>query len=374
MQKLLFYLIMFRPLFRIFSNKVNIFTDINSMCVLLFAILILFFEKKIKSLDVLGLIYIIALSIMSLISAENIKLSIKDPYWLIIAILMLICARNKKILEDFKRFIIFNNKLIKWELIIINFILFLSFFDKSCYVTKWGGGKYFISYTEGPHPLGALMILTIVITLSLSIVTKSKIVYLLLIIPSISVLLTGARVMLITLVALYITIIKLNTKVYVGLGMVSITVFFLKDIFIKLPSINKFLVQSSSGDITSGRSQFWMVDIQGFFDSNLLNKIIGNGFDYPYMLNFKTRGEYIWAHNDIINLILSIGIIGLITYLFFIIKYCLYMYENLSILNFTTFIIFFLGTMCINGFYNYSDLPISILILSVCVISNRKKQ
>jgi hypothetical protein len=346
MQKLLFYLIVLRPVFRIFSNKISILTDINSIGLLVLAVVILFFEKKFKSIDLLCLIYIVILSAISLISAENINFAIKDPYWLMIAILMLIFARSKGILDDFKRFIVVNNKVIKWELIIINLILFLSFFDSSCYVAKWGGKKYFMSYAEGPHPLGALMILIIVSTLTLSKVTKSKKIYLLLIIPSIAVLLTGARIMLVTLIALYLTIVKLDIKSFTRLAVVSIYMFFLKDIFIRLPSINKFLVQSSTGDISSGRFEFWTVDIQGFLDSDLVNKFIGSGFDYPYLLNFRTRGVYIWAHNDIINLMLSIGIIGLIIYLYFIIQYCIYMSKNLNIFNFAAFIMFFLGSMC----------------------------
>ncbi|MGK0466732.1 O-antigen ligase family protein [Clostridium sp.] len=370
MQKLLFYLIVLRPLFRIFSDKIEILSDINSIGVLVLAVVILFFERKFKSMDLLCLIYIVILSAISLISAENINFAIKDPYWLIIAILMLIFARSKGILEDFRRFIVVNNKLIKWELIIINLILLLSFFDSSCYVAKWGGGKYFTSYAEGPHPLGALMILTIVITLTLSKVTKSKKIYLLLIIPSIAVLLTGARIMLVTLIALYLTIVKLDIKSFSRLTVISIIMFFFKDIFKKLPSINKFLLQSSTGDISSGRFEFWMVDIQGFLDSDLLNKFIGSGFDYPYLLNFRTRGVYIWAHNDIINLILSIGIIGLTIYLCFIIKYCIYINKNLNVFNFAAFIMFFLGSMCVNGFYNYSDFAISVSVLSVCIMSN----
>lgn len=370
MQKLLFYLIVLRPLFRMFSNKLNILTDINSIGVLVLAAVILLFEKKFKSTDLLCLIYIVILSVISLISAENIKFAIKDPYWLIIAILMLIFARSKWILEDFRRFIVVNNKLIKWELIIINLILFFSIFDNSCYIVKWGGGKYFMSYAEGPHPLAAIMILTVSITLTLSKITKNKKIYWLLILPSIAVLLTGARIMLVTLIALYLIIIRLNIKYLSRFTVISIIMFFLKDIFIRLPSINKFLLQSSTGDISSGRFEFWKVDIQGFLDSDLLNKFIGSGFDYPYLLNFRTRGVYIWAHNDIINLILSIGIIGLTIYLYFIIEYCIHMSKNLNIFNFAAFIMFFLGSMCANGFYNYSDFAISVSVLSVCIMSN----
>jgi hypothetical protein len=352
-----------------FSNKINILTDINSIGVLVLAFAILFFVKKFKDLDLLCLIYIVILSAISLISAENINFAIKDPYWLMIAILMLIVARSKGILEDFKKFIVVNNKLIKWELIIINLILFLSFFDSKSYVAKWGGGKYFMSYAEGPHPLAAIMILTVIITLTLSEITKNRKIYWLLILPSIAVLLTGARIMLVTLIALYLIVIKLDIKSLRRLTAVSIIIFFLKDIFIRLPSINKFLLQSSTGDISSGRFEFWTVDIQGFLDSDLIKKIIGSGFDYPYLLNFRTRGVYIWAHNDIINLILSIGIIGLIVYLYFIIQYCIYMSKNLNIFNFAAFIMFFIGSMCVNGFYNYSDFAISVSVLSVCIMS-----
>lgn len=66
--------------------------------------------------------------------------------------------------------------------------------------------------------------------------------------------------------------------------------------------------------ITSSRSVFWEADIKAFLASSLLFKIIGNGYNYIYIVNFKCVATYIWGHNDIIHILVTNGIIGLYIY------------------------------------------------------------
>lgn len=63
------------------------------------------------------------------------------------------------------------------------------------------------------------------------------------------------------------------------------------------------------GVLTSGRSVFWVDMLDAYWNTDWIHKLLGNGFHFVYTVrNF-------WAHNDFIQLLLTFGIIGLLTYL-----------------------------------------------------------
>ena len=68
------------------------------------------------------------------------------------------------------------------------------------------------------------------------------------------------------------------------------------------------------GTITSGRSIFWKYDIEAFFDLPVWQQFVGNGFNFIYEVNARHFAR-IWGHNDIINIAMNFGYIGIIIYL-----------------------------------------------------------
>lgn len=66
---------------------------------------------------------------------------------------------------------------------------------------------------------------------------------------------------------------------------------------------------------TSGRSLFWVADMQAYWEGSLFNKLFGFGYNYVYDVNEVTINGRIWAHNDFINILLGYGLIGLVCYL-----------------------------------------------------------
>lgn len=371
MNRILYALIVLRPLFRFMSGRIEILTDINTLTILGIGLIIVIFKRRTSKIEYLYLFYFVMLIIISLISASRLDLSFKDPYWMLIAIVIIMCSTNEGILIGFVNFVKKNINYIKWEIILINVILLISIFDSSCYEIRWGEGRYFTSYAEGPHPLAFLLILVIALIFLIKHLSNEKKYIFLLIIPIFSIMLTGARTVLITVVCLILIFSKINFRKITKVGSVILTiVVFLGDLLIKIPILKKFAVQFSSGDITSGRIEFWIYDLKSFNDLNFVQKIIGGGFEYPYLVNYNKRGVYIWAHNDIINTLLAIGLLGLIIYLYFIIKQCSFLYNKLKVTNYFMFILFFVGTMILNGFYNYTDFVITLLIISATIIYN----
>lgn len=63
------------------------------------------------------------------------------------------------------------------------------------------------------------------------------------------------------------------------------------------------------GVATSGRSVFWVDMLNAYWNSDNAHRAFGCGFHFVYTVrNF-------WAHNDFVQLLLTFGIVGLITYL-----------------------------------------------------------
>lgn len=68
------------------------------------------------------------------------------------------------------------------------------------------------------------------------------------------------------------------------------------------------------GTITSGRTVFWLWDLEAFFALPFWQQFVGNGFNFVYDVNGANMSR-IWAHNDIINLLMNFGYIGVMIYL-----------------------------------------------------------
>lgn len=68
------------------------------------------------------------------------------------------------------------------------------------------------------------------------------------------------------------------------------------------------------GTVTSGRTVFWRWDLEAFFALPFWQQFLGNGFNFVYDVNGANMAR-IWAHNDIINLLMNFGYIGVVIYL-----------------------------------------------------------
>lgn len=68
------------------------------------------------------------------------------------------------------------------------------------------------------------------------------------------------------------------------------------------------------GTITNGRTIFWEMDLKAFFALPFWQQFVGNGFNFVYDVNAAGFAK-IWAHNDIINLLMNFGYIGVWIYL-----------------------------------------------------------
>jgi len=58
------------------------------------------------------------------------------------------------------------------------------------------------------------------------------------------------------------------------------------------------------------------MDILEFLNLPWQKILLGNGYNFVYDVNYLNFGAKIWAHNDIINVMMNYGIVGLLLYFY----------------------------------------------------------
>ena len=133
------------------------------------------------------------------------------------------------------------------------------------------------------------------------------------------------------------------------------------EFIINTPVVEKMIytVTTESTNVTSGRDIIMKNNIDAYKRSSLLNKITGGGMGITNNINYNTIGNDIWAHNDLIQILLGYGIVGIFIYLLILLKLIIKI-EVFFMCNFVTVIL-------VNGYFNYNYFVIAIpYLLLIC--------
>jgi hypothetical protein len=215
-----------------------------------------------------------------------------------------------------------NLKWLKNVLVFWNVLVFVSLFFPGNYRGHWGT-SYFMSFSNAEHRFASSCMLVFVFSWFLVQQTKKKKDAMYGILPLLGVLLSGARVYLgvafILIVSIYYILCKSKKRFYFTI----IPICLLAIIIILISPVGYKFVLTFQGNgyygywatLTSGRSMFWIDDLKAFWQLDWWHKFVGNGANFVYEVNEAGGNGKIWAHNDLINLLLSNGIIGTCLYL-----------------------------------------------------------
>lgn len=181
---------------------------------------------------------------------------------------------------------------------------------------------------------------------------------------------SNARTFLIPLAILlyfYLRIIIKNKSA--RFAIICLSLILIAFIFPKTTMYQKFLSTFNNqyaGDpfagLSNGRTVFWMADIRSYVnDYSFVEKLFGRGFSWVKDVNYAITGHRLWAHNDIINLLLSVGVIGLSVYCAVFVAF-IRKIKNIRL----TFFISFSIIVCalVNGFYLYFPLVLSSVFIA----------
>lgn len=288
---------------------------------------------------------------------------------------------NRLNLFRIKEFILDNYRLI--ILIYSTGIFFYTvlFITKLGFKTVWGS-SYFQAYFEFPHQASYEFFVFQGIGLMLYLLSNNKVYkYLTLLIITVAVILnsfTGARTSFILSLIVFIPFLyryfKKNRKVlFILLGIIITFIvlnYFLDFIDIEnIPIIKKFIHSSSGRNHLFTSREFWD-DLMIYWKDEYTFRefVLGKGFGVSIYINGLIGFKGLWSHNDFIELILSMGIIGLVYYIWLIIS-LVYKYKDYILL------VIIIGFGFLNGFFAYAYIfsCIPVYLLTTQLFRNKEK-
>lgn len=367
---------------------IDFFSPINK--ILTGILLLMLFFTSFKNINIKYFFIetiILSLSLVGIILSEDYSINLNNFfYYPMFGLFLLYIAKNS---NTFKQKIKENINFIKLIIVFWNILVFISLFFKSSYRFIWGD-FYFVSFSNDiPHRFASsCTFILILISVWLKEAKKENRlnhikIYLLCILPTVSVLLSGARIYLIVLCLVLISIYYNECKSskffwmsLIPIGLVSIFIILISPMGDKIVTVlgNKYVKDLLSA-FTSGRSEFWVYDLRYFFKSNIYFQLFGNGVSFIFNVNHAAIGMDIYAHNDFINILLSYGYIGLILY-FIVIFYTIKSFFNNEKIQSKLFSLILFGVFfsCafLNGFYVYLCTLLAFPLLMYCSLEKKE--
>ena len=344
--------ILFFPILTVLQG-IPFLSNVNKiwMVLVLFELILSFKYLKYRTFDFFILFITIVIHIVAFFYTKEDLYNINMVFYLFVWVLFYIfCAAQNKYLINF---LYTNKQYLKIIISLWTMIILVSIFIPSCYNTSGA----FQSFADKPF---RVMPSTLVITALLMFLTYSekKNKYYFLLIPIIYTAIMGAsRTYFIVFIIFLFTYFYEKTKnkrnfliSFMPMFSILLLLTFFSNIGYKF--LDKIYSNNTYydfwGNITSGRTVFWRDDIIAFFNLSPLQQFVGNG--YNFVFNINASHGYIWAHNDIINLLMNFGYIGVVIYLYAF--YRMYNTNKLFLSRVARFM--FLLAIIINSMFNMS--------------------
>lgn len=361
-------------LFSISTLTYRLWPPINKiLAIFIILSLLLIFKKKITKEKVVYSYVLGTVFLFGTVVTNNISLNSKDFLYWAITILLCIELTDVEFVEKIQICLLESKTIMRLALLVGNFLLMIGFFIPECYSGAWSG-KYYLGFAYSQHSICCACCILLTIALFYFHSSSFSLQYLLCVGPaSWAILESGARTFLISLVIIwaFIYLNAFKTR-HIKMFVFPLIFLFASYVFINSGVMEKFVYTSGNTytssnkwvAISSGRLDFWLIDIKAYLAASPLYKLIGHGFSYVYELNQKEYGLYIWAHNDIIDVLLSCGILGLLAYIYIIVKMLRTIRKiNIRKIERRMLIIFLIFPLLVNGLFGYQHYLYSFIIL-----------
>ena len=316
------------PLGTVISNVPGIGNIVNKVLYAFFIVSVLvgLINKPLRKIDALALVLLTVMFIYDLMITGNKMYNSNEVYYLVTWVVYLIYVRINY--ENFKREICNSLPFIKSTIILWNLLVGVSLLLPSC----WARSGAFYSFAGGQHRMDSAAVMVLAGTLILyRYLNYRKSIIVFTIVPCIAVIFSGARTYLLVvgiIMTVYYYYINIEHPYRFWLTIIPILIVAMVGIMStsvmqeRIATMETDAVYFSSKGynaltgITSGRSMFWLIDLEKYWESPLVNQILGNGFNFVRYVNKIYYKNAIWAHNDFINIICCNGVIGLCLYFF----------------------------------------------------------
>lgn len=253
--------------------------------------------------------------------------------------------------------------------------------SKVGYESSWGGNLYFVGFCNEEHTMASVCCL--IMTLSLLCMKANELIapfaFGIVGVMSWALLETGARTFLIPAAVIWIVFAQscvkgrwLRIVLYFVLGVSAVYVFMSSGMSTKFDYLSGIGSDNSLlNTLTSGRIGYWTTDLGEFYASGPVGWLLGNSAVSVYNINFATFNMRIWAHNDFVMLLCSVGLTGTLLYILALRAFFTCLAKQVGRLAFALVASFVLFPALINGFYSYQHLLYAAVFLICAVTWNR---
>ncbi|MGU8462525.1 hypothetical protein [Clostridium perfringens] len=266
-----------------------------------------------------------------------------------------------------------NLKFIEVIIIITTIINLLMFFNKNGWDFIWDG-KQFQSVYGFPHDACYLFICMQAYCIIAFLYCQKNVYKYLVYLYFIFSCFTNARTpffISIFLVLLFAYKTIKNKSIFIFMVLLLLTIFILLNKiynfidYSDLPIISKFIRGEETGNMTSSRDDIWNSILTGYYNYNFWGKIFGDGFGMSFKINTMYFGKALWSHNDIYEILVSSGVLGIIIYLYSFLR-TIKISENIIFIFVSIIVLFF------NGLYTYYMFVLGMPVILLAV--NRLSQ
>ncbi|PKM50892.1 MAG: hypothetical protein CVV02_09240 [Firmicutes bacterium HGW-Firmicutes-7] len=375
-------LLVVRPVFSILDGIYDVIGLISVLLILTVLMIVNHILSRLSVVDYIFLLMYLLTWIVELCIYRNYFESLDHGLKVLLVIEMIIFLahdENIYILMSLMQ-TIWVRILLTIQLLIISAVFFVQLLNGYGYKKIWGD-QYFVSFLSSAHVLSYLLILLMAICLYLYTMNPKPhyiafICYLVVIQQF-----TGVRAIFIAILFLVgltvYCVFKRRKKQYFILFISALcSIIFciiITGIWVQIPMAKKMIYRVDTETVDGGRTTFWVQNLVSYTQFDFSEKLTGKSFLYPYQNNFQISGMYIWSHNDFINILLSLGAFGLIAYLFFYIKFLVYLHKKITSLPWTLTVLFLLCIPLLNGFYNYPDMAFSLAFLTLVFLKDKQE-
>lgn len=344
--------------------------------------LICIYIKRMNKSRVIQFMWLFFILIFTSMTTNNFSVNFSDYIRIATYFLLIGLISDKEEMEKLSDAFNRNRTLLSFCSIIASLVTLVCLFIPSCYAVEstWGEhNRYYLGFAETFHVNASCMCLCLAMYMYSICNKRFKLQELIFMLPPLlAIMQSGARVYLICALCV-VSIYYIERISDLKIKYLFIPVGLLGGVYYLLNSnmMEKFLFTQANyttsnttqlNSLTSGRLGFWQKGIEGFLDGNVLNQLFGHGFNYIRELTGHS------GHNDLIHMLLGIGIVGLVVYLVFIVRAIGVMNINIKLANSSMFLrfvyfwsisLYIFGPMIMNGLFGYQHLLYSIVILAI---------
>lgn len=341
-----------------------------------FVIIILVASLYISIVRLIDIVILLSVLIVSTVSIFQVTWSpsqnVNDAIYWAITVLALMKLSSTNFCGKLSDSVSYNKPLIRFVAIIDNIIAFVGLFFEQCYSGAWDG-RYYIGFAYSEHTLSCAACMCLGMSLFFINDFKHVLSRILFMIPcSIAIVQSGARTYLFPLLIIWIFLFQYRVKdvsiklVLIPTVIIAATYFLMNSSFMQKMTFtanNTYTSSNQMTSFTSGRTDFWSIDLREFTNADLFHFLFGQGFDRVYFINKSQYGLTIWAHNDFINTLLCNGIFGFCIYTFVIIN--LFFFLKIKIGTFNAFLVisYYFIVAFINGLFGYQHYLYSFIFI-----------